>query len=82
VIARRDAGRELDDAEDGSVLQRRADLSQALVGRAVVVRGKPSVVQTSQAVAPGRPEKTFFETSSILTIARPCASWPVITRRT
>jgi hypothetical protein len=26
--------------------------------------GKPSVVQTSQAVAPGRPEKTFFETSS------------------
>ncbi len=40
VVTRRQTGRELDDSEDRSVLQRRADLSQALIGLAIVVRGK------------------------------------------
>src|SRR5215471_8003131 len=44
--------------------------------------GNPSVVHTTQDVAPGRPEIVFEHTSSILTIAFPLASWPVITRRT
>src|SRR5262245_36855142 len=44
--------------------------------------GKPSVVQTLTAVAPGRPDAACFATSSIFTIALPLASWPVITRRT
>src|SRR5215470_4897475 len=48
----------------------------------VLSTGKPSVVQTFHAVAPGRGAKVFAETSSIWTIARPLASWPVTTRRT
>src|SRR5436305_959307 len=48
----------------------------------VLFTGKDSVVQTTQAVAPGRPETRFLETSSILTTARPFASCPVTTRRT
>src|SRR5437868_11539363 len=47
----------------------------------VLSTGKPSVVHTTQAVAPGRDETRFFATSSILTTARPDASWPVTTRR-
>src|SRR5205807_6238713 len=44
--------------------------------------GNPSVVQMTQASAPGRLEATFLETSSIITLARPLASWPVTTLRT
>src|SRR5262245_65601822 len=40
VVARRDAGRELDDAEDRAALQRGGDLAQAGVRAAVVVDGK------------------------------------------
>src|SRR5205085_5923271 len=47
----------------------------------VLLTGKPSVVHTTQAVAPGRDETRFFATSSILTTARPDALWPVTTRR-
>src|SRR5258706_8808730 len=47
-----------------------------------LLTGKPSVVQTLTDVAPRRPDETFLHTSSILTIALPFASWPVITRRT
>src|SRR5689334_13159841 len=47
----------------------------------VLSTGKPSVVQTTQALAPGRDETTCFATSSILTMARPDGSWPVTTRR-
>jgi hypothetical protein len=36
----------------------------------------------TQAVAPGRVEAMFLETSSILTIARPFPSCPVMTLRT
>src|SRR6266545_8325307 len=46
----------------------------------VLLTGKDSVVQTTQLVAPGRPETRFLETSSILTTARPLASCPVTTR--
>src|SRR5207249_10580721 len=48
----------------------------------LLLTGKPSVVQTLTDVAPGRPDATFLHTSSILTIALPFASCPVITRRT
>jgi len=34
-----------------------------------LLTGKPSVVQTLQAVAPGRPVKTLLDTSSIFTMA-------------
>ena len=44
--------------------------------------GKPSLVHTTQAWAPGRAERRFCETSSIVTIAFPAASCPVTTRRT
>src|SRR5262249_51037648 len=44
--------------------------------------GKPSVVQIACASAPGRPSRILLTTSSILAIALPFASWPVITRRT
>src|SRR6267378_2052833 len=44
--------------------------------------GIVSVVQTTQAEAPGRFETTFFDTSSIFTTARPLPSCPVTTRRT
>src|SRR5262245_40336327 len=47
-----------------------------------LLAGNPSVVQMLQASAPGRPLTTFLATSSILTMARPVASCPVITRRT
>src|SRR5207247_4928068 len=47
-----------------------------------LLTGKPSVIQTFTDVAPGRPDATFLHTSSILTIALPFASCPVITRRT
>src|SRR5262245_1808176 len=47
-----------------------------------LLAGKPSVVQTLTAVAPGRPDAACFATSSIFTIALPLASCPVITRRT
>src|SRR5712671_6917481 len=44
--------------------------------------GKVSVVQITDAEAPGRFETMFFETSSIFTTARPLLSCPVTTRRT
>src|SRR5712671_5307646 len=44
--------------------------------------GKVSVVQITDAEAPGRFETIFFETSSIFTTARPLPSCPVTTRRT
>src|SRR5258706_15001302 len=44
--------------------------------------GIVSVVQTTQAEAPGRFDTIFFETSSIFTTARPLPSCPVTTRRT
>src|SRR5258708_38928464 len=44
--------------------------------------GIVSVVQTTQAEAPGRFDTMFFETSSIFTTARPLPSCPVTTRRT
>jgi len=47
----------------------------------VLSTGNDSVVQTTQAVDPGRAETRFFETSSIFTTARPVSSWPVTTRR-
>src|SRR5260370_33450774 len=47
----------------------------------VLSTGKLSVVHTTPAVAPGRDATRFFATSSILTTARPDASWPVTTRR-
>jgi hypothetical protein len=47
-----------------------------------LLTGKPSVVQMLMPVAPGRFEKVRWDTSSIVTIARPAASWPVTTRRT
>src|SRR5262245_9193619 len=43
--------------------------------------GKPSLVQTTAASAPGRVWATFLTFSSIDTIARPFLSWPVTTRR-
>src|SRR5262245_37283430 len=47
-----------------------------------LLAGKPSVVQMLTAVAPGLPDAACLQTSSIFTIARPFASWPVITRLT
>src|SRR5713101_5262447 len=44
--------------------------------------GMVSVVQATQAEAPGRFDTIFFETSSIFTKARPLPSCPVTTRRT
>src|SRR5712671_1252034 len=44
--------------------------------------GKVSVVQITDADAPGRFDTMFFETSSIFTTARPLPSCPVTTRRT
>src|SRR5579885_308004 len=43
--------------------------------------GKPCVVQTTPAIAPGRPCAMFFICSSIVTTALPFLSWPVTTRR-
>src|SRR5260370_37796088 len=48
----------------------------------VLSTGKPWLVQTTQAWAPGRAERKFCDTSSIVAIARPSLSWPVTTRRT
>src|SRR4029077_16991421 len=47
-----------------------------------LLTGNPSVVQIGATSAPGRPTFRSVTTSSILTIALPLASWPVITRRT
>src|SRR5467141_3187741 len=47
-----------------------------------LLTGIVSVVHTTQAEAPGRFETMFFDTSSILTTARPLPSCPVTTRRT
>src|SRR5262245_19647820 len=44
--------------------------------------GKPSVVQITVPCWFGRLDVTFFDTSSMITRARPCSSWPVTTRRT
>src|SRR5712691_9140759 len=48
----------------------------------VLSTGKPWLVQTTQAWAPGRAERRFCDTSSIVAIARPELSCPVTTRRT
>jgi len=48
----------------------------------VLSTGKPPLVQMTQAWAPGRAERKFYETSSIVTIALPAASCPVTTRLT
>src|SRR5258708_32223313 len=44
--------------------------------------GIVSVVQTTQAEAPGRFDTMFLETASIFTTARPLPSCPATTRRT
>src|SRR5581483_2379542 len=43
--------------------------------------GNMSLDQMTQDCAPGRVEITLFTCSSISTLARPCESWPVTTRR-
>src|SRR6266699_1519869 len=48
----------------------------------VLSTGKPWLVHTTQAVAPGRAERSFCDTSSIVATARPWLSCPVTTRRT
>jgi hypothetical protein len=70
VHARRNAGREFDDAENRSAGERGADFLRGGVGVAGIVE------------APGRFDTMFFEISSIFTMARPLPSCPVTTRRT
>jgi hypothetical protein len=46
-----------------------------------LITGNVSVDQITVDAAPGRRDETFLTNSSILTTARPDASWPVTTRR-
>jgi hypothetical protein len=65
MVARAVAGLELEDAEDGAVVERRAALAQPSSALPVLSIGNPWLVQTTQAVAPGRAERRFCDTSSI-----------------
>jgi len=74
VHARRHAGRELDDAENRSTGSVVPTVFSEASESPELSAGIASVVQTTQAEAPGRFETTFFDTSSIFTTARPLPS--------